>query len=1820
MFSDYEEFESPAEVLVQREKELGFKAQAENIYNSLLPYSQSLDCESSKWLANLKSHLGEIVGSRDVYYGFAKWMQSLNKYIKLYGLKFSKSDHITFIKVFYEFVTTCRVDYAILANAVNLLSSLLYRRYLIESSELTLNWRPLYDLFNYHFCSSSAKHDMFQVPPPLRNGIRVLIRYAQPYFPPGATVEILQTLKPLMCPLDVTSEKAIDMFQMFLPTFNVRDRKESTYQLWFDDFLAYLKIFNSPHVQGYIFMLYSRLAEDNIGSIDWNPILPLLFFQNSKDFCPTCGYKNVHVGIQSYPYSANQMQISSRWIVATMGGKESQTQAYLNKMFKSLESYFHPTNVGPYSTKLMEFLARLCLNFVRRLRQERSSQKYWGNTIPEGSKLTEDDVTKFVESLKPIILLSLYSRAGIHEKGQVLPILATLRPQLIIPDLVERMNTSLEALTEPHKLTASIAAIASVARPLVSSGAKYSEGPTCVIPLLISSLPGLDPNDFHKSITTLQLISNFCMLIPIVDCSDRPSSNDLSTEESILRNQTASFEEFVIQFLDRCFAFIDNSSFEYTREFVNTSVDHQSFQEEGLIYTWVGTAFQSIMFQASSDIFEIALKKLEKYIKGKILEHKVAGKLAAGLCYAVTRANPKKGLPVFLTDAIKNIKSIISSHDGILQQENTNTEIMFNLRIIFEVIYLNGYELLSYVNELEEILDLTLHMKNVDAHSFACMVLKRLLSSLSLVYPLEYRLIPHEYDDTNKLYLNEWGISGDIHDLKLHVHDPTDEEMECVQRLVNKFIGKELCALEEFASGARPMPRTEVKNRLNIIKEAIVGAAYVLPTWTHEEHIKLVPSLTIPAVIQDNIIVHSRKLEVNLNGENVRWKVIQVLDKLQSRLIMDEDDTKSLNLIIRIYYYVQDDFGIRKDQYNAQYSAISSETTRLENKLLGKKANIRSILIEQVMLQHFCRISESMHLRFTETHLKVMNNLLKLSTSKYHNVRIIAQDVLIKTMNQVLYSYTKLIPSLVQILKDSKVTDEQLKGALFLIKGSTNRSLISKHNWEVQEKLWQAIIDSPVSSKNSIISLMENGLVPVVRNCVSFMITSEIPDSFIQFTNSQFKENGTFHSGLECISDSDVKSYIESLNKKNDQNAIHYNNLVNSLTDTIELGNIHWRRYNFAYTMIIRLIRCDIELPVRTISIFVKNLLSENLQIRSASNYAVTRVLRQLKRKHPKINVSVPDLPLDTIAGDRTDNEWLCYDPSNLPDSEEQWDRPKYVHKTHYGYNIWPKDMTVYAPYAQQPKLDRSRDELTEREKIFFDFFMDQGNIDKFIHFNTIEYNKDHDKFNCEKFAFFKGIFRNFGDSFLHLFRPHLERLVNDNRDSYQRCACEIIAGIIRGAKHWNYTKTKNMYSWLIPLIRIGLEKVSPDSTFDWGTCFATSSESRDPNKIYWVLKVLMEEPIRSQGSFIDSSRLYVLQGFLSQQEWRVGHLLHELNNFLKPFLTHPFKNVRDRLGSVLMSIYLIDVSDTVISYHRGPLLKDFFREVLPQLQIVIEESETNNTSNVTLASDSIESSELQKGMRLLQTVSKFVTCIITRGLSEIRIDYFNLLPMLCVHQANSFELSLAQDCTDSLAALSQSILPSNIVPEWIQAMEKTSTLSSWKARLALLEFLQVSVFCNFPLLTSREEWTIKICNMIVLCLKDKSIEVREKGSFVLSGLIHSDFITENKSKELLKSFFKRAKSRTNEDDSIIKRHSGVLGLCAFVSAYPYDVPECVPDILVVLSDHLHDSQPIPDVIRRTMQDFKRTHQSNWEECKLKFTEDQFSVFSDISVSPSYYA
>ncbi len=50
---------------------------------------------------------------------------------------------------------------------------------------------------------------------------------------------MLDEWRPLMCPFDVTMAKAMGYFEMFLPTLDVADRADSTYRLWFGEFMSF---------------------------------------------------------------------------------------------------------------------------------------------------------------------------------------------------------------------------------------------------------------------------------------------------------------------------------------------------------------------------------------------------------------------------------------------------------------------------------------------------------------------------------------------------------------------------------------------------------------------------------------------------------------------------------------------------------------------------------------------------------------------------------------------------------------------------------------------------------------------------------------------------------------------------------------------------------------------------------------------------------------------------------------------------------------------------------------------------------------------------------------------------------------------------------------------------------------------------------------------------------------------------------------------------------------------------------------------------------------------------------------------------------------------------------------------------------------------------------------------------------------------------------------------------------------------------------------------------------------------------------------------
>ena len=88
----------------------------------------------------------------------------------------------------------------------------------------------------------------------------------------------------------------------------------------------------------------------------------------------------------------------------------------------------------------------------------------------------------------------------------------------------------------------------------------------------------------------------------------------------------------------------------------------------------------------------------------------------------------------------------------------------------------------------------------------------------------------------------------------------------------------------------------------------------------------------------------------------------------------------------------------------------------------------------------------------------------------------------------------------------------------------------------------------------------------------------------------------------------------------------------------------------------------------------------------------------------------------------------MCFSASTLPTSEADWEKPEFVHKTHHGYYNWPQSMLIYAKSEDQPQLVRTRDELNDVEKEFFDFFTDEANMEQLFKYFTLEEKKGFDR------------------------------------------------------------------------------------------------------------------------------------------------------------------------------------------------------------------------------------------------------------------------------------------------------------------------------------------------------------------------------------------------------------------------------------------------------------------------------------------------------------
>uniref|UniRef100_A0AAQ5YND7 Proteasome activator Blm10 mid region domain-containing protein n=1 Tax=Amphiprion ocellaris TaxID=80972 RepID=A0AAQ5YND7_AMPOC len=1641
-------------------RSVGFIPQKEIVYNGLLPYSDRLDREATELLAEIKANLCRAVLLRELWPGVAFWSRKLFSFLKLYGRRFSKEDHVLFIKLLYELVTLPDLEPHMMQIYARLLIQLLKKKELLSRDDLQLPWRPLYDLYERIIYSKTEHLGLIWFPKYVVFSFTCGSRDIK-YFPASSTKEMLDEWRPLLCVFDMVMQKAISNMELFLPTIMPPEEHSQGFQMWFEELMnLWMSVQNQPSWEG--------VRHKNTRSIFYEPfeirILRSL---------------NLPVGVSQMVaprYLTNSYDVGHLvlWITALLGGPGNPGQKQLTCLFNSIASFYHPSNHGRWQSRLMRLLQRLPASVVRRVHRERHAEPSWITLVPECQRLTDEDLQDFTRSLMGATLLAMFSKTGSTDAAYALQNLALLTPELAIPPVLEKTYAAMQTLTEPHTLTATLSCMIGMARSLVSPNNHYPEGRAHVLPLLMGSLPGVDPNDFSKCMITFQFITTFTTLVPLVDCSSAPSRY--------------------------------------------------------------------------SDLSEVALQKVFNFATSNIFETCVSGRMVADMC----RAAAKVCVFVYISG------------------DELDKELLWNLQLLSEVTRVDGEQLLKYQGDLERILCVCVRLRCKRAYTLACNLLEHTLRSLSLIYPTEYRSTSGDFD--SDLPIRDWGRAGDVAALGVSWHVPSQEEEDFVFQLLSHLLHPELQRIKGHISGDQPMSRCDLLQSLAIVQHCLLGAG-------------------------NHILEHS------------------------------EDDTKSLFVIIKIISDLMFFRGTHKKEFDSRWKSFTLVKKSMENRLHGKKQHIRALLIDRVLLQHEVR------LRTQTVAVCEIKCLLLFS------VRSRAQNVLMAALGTFSFSYRDLIPRILQLLSPQHTTgtQQQFKGALYCLLGvHSGVCLASTRDWDCVGAVWPALVCCGLSPSMNL----EKPSIGRLLDDIADRIHRQHDTIGIYFT-------GCVEIANEIAQSENPTPCLEAPSKeemKEGQQRQRIRNLffTRPVCIYVCLYFRPWKFEHMATDLLSLQLRDDHPLPPDAVLYFTQSLVHDSISIRKVAILAVAGILKQQKRPVKKVSVKPSDISgieeeaEGVCVGDREGNRWLQYDSNNLPLTQEQWDSQRYMEKTHCGYYSWPREMMIYAA-SEKPNDDLPYEEMSEGEKIIFEYFSDPEFIDQLIEFLSLEERKGKDSFNPRRFCLFKGLFRNYGDVFLPLLWPHLEQLASDPHESSQRCVCEITAGLIRGSKLWSFSKVDRLWQLLCPLIRTALSNITVETYTDWGTCIATACEGRDPRKLHWLLEMLMESPLSGEGgSFRDASLLYVLQGGLAQQQWRVSELLHRLLAYLEPKLTQVYKNVRERIGSVLTYIFMIDVALPHTRPTSSPHVAEFVTRVLERLKPLTSEPEIHNHVH---EENTQETDERTQAVKLLKTVLKWLMASAGRTFTTPVQQQLQLLPLLFkiapVEIDESYD-EMKQDARTCLSLMSQGLLYPEHIPLVLAALEEMAGSRSWHARFSVLTYLQIMIFYNLFTLLSVPAEVLRIRKLVMQLLLDEQLEVRDMACTTLSGLLQCQFFPLDSSLQTqlqtlsqtclpkargeLASTGTSAHTFPSPSHNLVRRHAGVLGLSACILSSPYDVPDWMPQILMDLSDHLNDPQPIEMTVKKTLSEFRRTHHDNWQEHRQCFTDDQLLVLTDLLVSPCYYA
>ncbi|POV98029.1 hypothetical protein PSTT_14696, partial [Puccinia striiformis] len=371
-------------------------------YPNLMPYPiESLD-QMDTHLELIIQHLLEAAQAKDFELAFTYWQQVLERWLDFrYPIK--RRLRARLASLFFNLTVSPGMDPDCVARMAKLLIILIKSDKYLDVRDLQLDWKALYDILKRELAPKQRASGLTTI----YLTYLELAEVANAYFPPHTTMEILETILPELSGQDINSVLSTQsLLCVFLPISHPVPWLDSIFRLW--------NTFQSQSWDSQWLDLLARLSHKHLDPNASDPRLEHILknITPGQDFDEQAhkAWSGIHrdVGIYtqrqwsfimtqciryfSVPVGSNTVQaaatysakvtdikVSSRILkmlkpsdtlnrIDDRGSESGDCRALtsLSKLLTAMETFFHPSNYGRWSSKLAKFLNYLAKQFARR--------------------------------------------------------------------------------------------------------------------------------------------------------------------------------------------------------------------------------------------------------------------------------------------------------------------------------------------------------------------------------------------------------------------------------------------------------------------------------------------------------------------------------------------------------------------------------------------------------------------------------------------------------------------------------------------------------------------------------------------------------------------------------------------------------------------------------------------------------------------------------------------------------------------------------------------------------------------------------------------------------------------------------------------------------------------------------------------------------------------------------------------------------------------------------------------------------------------------------------------------------------------------------------------------------------------------------------------------------------------------------------------------------------------------------------------------------------------------------------------------------------